>query len=337
MLTQRDIIRLLELYDLGQAVAVRPASQGNVNETAFVETTEGRFVARRNERKLGRADQKRRHALMAWLAERHFPAPVPIPARDGATTVELDGRLYEVCAFIEGSGFAGDRPCQQWSTGSLLARYHAAAAGFPAGETPPASRYSPSVMPGLIERLLERDMMGDLYDDLVWYDLRAARLRGQLPEARYAGLPHLVIHGDIHADNLLYHGDEAIALLDYDQISLDARTVDIADALIAFATGEPPRGWSPWGVFNGMLDSEGAVRLLSGYVALEVLSVDELDSLPAMVEVAWLQAELRRVLLTPEGAPDFHQEVLGQGRQLSAWMQEHGAELSRRLITAGAT
>jgi homoserine kinase type II len=320
MLTSADIERALAHYDLGAVRRVHAATHGIVNETAFVDTSSGRLVVRRNQRRLGRASLGLRHRLLGHLRARGFPAPRLIAARSGENAVDIDGRLYEVFTFIDGDDFNPERPAHLSGAGAILARYHRAVADFadPPAAQPP--RYVPSALHSLTERLLERDVMGELTEPLFWYDRRAADLGAALSDATYAALPHLLIHGDVHRDNLLFRGDAVAALLDFDQISYDARLVDLADALVGLAPGEPPAGWSPWGVYDGPLDPERAALLLGGYDETGRLSAAERAALPVMIETVWLQGNLRRVLLTREAETDYHLEVLEQGRWLSGWL-----------------
>lgn len=320
MLTRHTIEAVLAHYDLGAPQNFRIAPRGTINETAFVETEQGRFVVRRNQLRLGRTDMRRRHELLAWLAGHEIVAPFPVVARNGTTAVESGGRLYEVSYYLEGAEFNPAAPCQQVAVGEALARYHAAVSAFPAGPPPDQPRYSPAILLGLLERLLERDVMGDLESELHWYDHRAVDLRSALPPAAAQNLPHLLIHGDIHRDNLIFQGDEKAILLDYDQITCDARVTDLVDGFIAFATTESPPDWNIWGAFNGPLDLDGVARLLEGYTNINALSVSEYQALPILIEGAWLQGELRRVMVTPDGAVDYHQGVLAQGKWLAQWM-----------------
>ncbi len=323
MLTQFDVERALASYNLGPVRSVRPASHGVVNETAFVETSAGRYVIRRNQRKIGRASLTLRHRLLTWLRAGGFPAPRLIPTEHGETALELDGRIFEVFTFIDGDEFNPERIAHLSGTGTVLARYHSAIADFP--DPPPSQgpRYSTSSLAGLIERIMQRDMMGDLTVPLNWYDRRAADLRHTLSEQGYEGLPQVLIHGDVHRDNLIFRGDTVAALIDFDQVTIDARLVDLADALVDFAVGEAPADWYPWGVYAGPLDSGRAQALITGYCQVEPLTTAEARALPVLVEVIWLQGNLRRVLMTSDAEPDYHLEVLGQGRRLAEWLGEH--------------
>lgn len=323
MLTTSDVERALRQYDLGTLRSVKPASHGVVNETAFAETSMGRYVVRRNQRKLGRAGLELRHRLLIWLRSTGFPASRLVPARSGETVVEIDGRLFEVFPFIDGDEFNPDRPAQLSGAGSILGRYHSAVEEFPDTPFPEGPRYTPASLMGLTERLMQRDLMGELTEPLSWYDRRAADLRRMLPDSAYLALPHVLIHGDLHRDNLIFRGDSVAALIDFDQITVDARIVDLADALVDLAVGDAPPDWFPWGVYAGPLDARRSHLLLEGYTTMVPLTKGERTALPILIEVIWMQGNLRRVLGTSDADPDYHVEVLNQGRRLAQWIQEH--------------
>lgn len=330
MLMPLDIGRVLQFYDLGTLENVTKAYRGYVNETVFVKTSKGHFVVRRNHRRLSEEVHRYRHALMARLSERGFLAPQLIPTRDGETLLVLDGRSYEVTPFIEARDYDPNRPMQMLSLGETLARYHIAVRGFLPPPVEQVERYNAHDVMALSERLLERDVMGDLYDILTWYDLRAAQLR-TLSNESYRKLPHVVIHGDIHRDNFLFSGDEVIALLDYDQVAWDARIADLADLVVGFATdATATSNVVTWGVYKGPIEIEGATRLLLAYNMVLPLTTAEITALPTLIELLWLQGELGRVFSTPEGAPDYHRNVLEQGRWLSEWIQKHSETLINR-------
>jgi homoserine kinase type II len=331
MLSTVDIAKVLAHYDIGVVESIMKAYRGFVNETVFIRTNRGRFVLRRNHRRLSEEAQRARHELLNWLQDRDVPSAPFIPTKDGETLLVLDGRSYEIMPFIEGTEFDPSRPAQLTSIGETLAAYPLATRDYPASPEEPYPRYSAQDVMALSERLLERDMMGDLYDDLQWYDTRAAKLRSQLPIEVYRTLPHVMLHGDVHRDNFLFFGDEVVALLDFDQAAWDARVGDIADALVGFTTdSQSSMASMSWGVYKGPIDIDEATRLLAAYNAVYPLSSAEIMALPIILELLWLQGELGRVVSTPEGAADYHLGVLGQGRMLSMWIQEHSEVLIER-------
>jgi len=331
MLMPMDISKVLQHYNLGALENATKAYHGFVNETVFVKTTEGRFVMRRNQRRLSEETHRYRHALVAWLSERGFPCPRFLPTNEGDTLLVLDGRTYEVTPFIDGKDYDPNRPQQLLAVGEILAQYHDAIEGFEPQNEEQTPRYHPQDVMALSERLLERDIMGDLYEELMWYDTRAAKIRAILPDEVYERLPHRVVHGDVHRDNFLFQNDHVIALLDYDQATWDARITDLADAVVGFATDcGPTRIPMQWGVYKGPINIECATDILAAYHAISSLTQAEIAALPLLIELVWLQGEIGRVFSTPEGSPEYHQDVLAQGRWLSEWIAERYDELVER-------
>jgi homoserine kinase type II len=328
MLTAADAVRVLTSYDAGDFVALRAAAHGVTNETALIETTRGRFVLRRNQRRHGLQQLQQRHRLLEWLQRRAFPAPRLLRHHGNTTLLERDGRYYELATYITGDEFDAGRPAQLRGVGSVLARYHRTVSDYQ--PLPPAGvpRYAPSSLPGLIERVISRDVMAELVVETRWYERRAAELMQRCSDTAYAALPQCLIHGDLHRDNLIFRGDAVAALIDYDQVAVDARIVDLADALVDMAIDRPPVDWSPWGVYRAPLSAAHCNLLLTAYLNDCPLSAAERQALPVLIETVWLQGNLRRVLSTAEAEPEYHQELLDQGRRLSQLLNSDDGPLT---------
>lgn len=327
MLKSTDITRVLSQYDLGPIEGIAAAGHGFVNETVVVATRCGRFVVRRNHHRFSLAAVHYRHRLIGHLCQQSFPTARILPNKSGSTVTVIDGRIYEVQEYIHGTDFDPQRPGQIQEVGATLSCYHQAVVDFPPPENTTLPRYAPARITSLTEVLYERDVMGELHADLAWYDGRASALRSVLPDHVYETLPRVLIHGDMHPDNVRFVGDRVVALLDFDQVERDARIVDLADALVGFATNALPSEATSWGVFRGPLDIAQSVNLVCRYGQTAPLLPNEIAALPVLIEVLWLRGELGRLISTPEGAPDYHAAVLSQGKRLSEWIQHHARML----------
>lgn len=328
MLRYEEVEQILASYAIGELRSMTTATRGYVNETAFIQTTEGRFVMRRSHRRLNDDQQRYRHNLINWLHQHDFPVATLIPARDGDTLQVRKGRYIEVMEYVPGSDFDPDNPDHMQSVGQVLARLHNLTSDYPSETEETPARYVPENALRLIEILLERDVMGELTEPLGYYDRRAARLRRVLSEETYANLPKVIIHGDVHRDNFLFDGGGIAAVLDYDQVSLQSPMSDLADALVAFASEPKTKNMvNTWGVFTGPLNVEATLPLIVAYHEMRPLSHSDLEVLVQTLEVIWLHGELARVVSTPEGAPEYHDAVLLQGRQLLDWLDANRAYL----------
>ncbi len=324
MLRYEEVEQILASYEIGELRSMTTATRGYVNETAFIQTTEGRFVMRRSHRRLNEEQQRYRHNLINWLQRHDYPVAALIPARDGDTLQVRNGRYIEVMEYVQGSDFDPDNSRHIKSVGQVLAHLHNLTRNYPAETDDNPARYVPENALRLIEILLERDVMGELAEPLGYYDWRAARLRRVLSEESYAKLPKVIIHGDVHRDNFLFNNGNIAAVLDFDQVSLQSPMADLADALVAFAS-EPKatNRINTWGVFTGPLHIPTAQQLLVAYHTVRPLTAPDLEVLVQTLEVIWLHGELARVVSTPEAAPDYHEAVLLQGQQLLEWLDTH--------------
>jgi homoserine kinase type II len=136
---------------------------------------------------------------------------------------------------------------------------------------------------------------------------------------KHGKLPKLIIHGDYYADNLLFSGNRIVGVVDYDKACWQRRVVEIAEALIYFAS--PRAGHMKHLVYPGALDWEPFGRFLQAYAYTATLSQHEVDALPDYVSCIWLQISLQRLLEKrhpPAAAREALHEVLILGNWASA-------------------
>ncbi|GAB4124614.1 MAG: homoserine kinase [Roseiflexaceae bacterium] len=328
MLQTSEIRTILDAYAIGSPLAIQHARHGSVNETAFVTITGGeqgtqaQVVVRRCTPRLGTAAAQQRHALLAYLHQCGLPVPIMQKRPTGERFLLLNGRVCEIQSFLPGEDVQPGTHSEIDSAARLIGRYHTLVSALPPSvpvdhhhRTTP--RYAPQGLRALTEKLFERDIMADLHEDLVWYDTRAAELARHLSDQRYQALPHLLIHGDIHADNMRFCQQQACALLDFDQIGWDTPLTDLVDGLVAFCTAAQTSALWQWGIFRGPLDHHHTTCFLSAYQHIHPLSTEECSVIPLMLETLYLRGCLGRVLATAEAAPDYHQQILEQGRHLA--------------------
>jgi len=108
----------------------------------------------------------------------------------------------------------------------------------------------------------------------------------------YENLPKLTIHGDYRRQNILFQGDRLAAIVDFHRSRLEARSLDLAIALADIL----PR------TSNGVAMSL-ARSFINSYEKVQLLSNEELEALPVLVEarVAWGVFRRIRRLVNTEG------------------------------------
>jgi Ser/Thr protein kinase RdoA (MazF antagonist) len=312
-----ELAWVLSHYALGELRAVQRVERGFVNDNRVVETSSGRYFVKRRHPDLRRPDLIRaQHDLMGQLRRAGFPAPAIVPTLSGETFLALDGELYEVHEYIEGGPYDHDRPEHLEAAALTLGRYHTCVQGF----APQALRdlgklYSPTILSRNLANLAEAwelDREPDLAQ--IAHRLEAHALELATRFAGHDALPHLVIHGDYYAGNLLFDGDRIVGVVDYDKARWQPRVVELAEVLIYFASPRP--GPLRHLVYPGFLQWEPFARFWRSYACVIVPDEHEVRALPDYIRCIWLSISLQRLLEKGPRLPealDALREVLALG------------------------
>lgn len=314
---EQELARVLAHYDLGELRTARRVEHGFVNDNWVVETTSRPVFLKRRHPHLRRPNIIRaQHALMARLRQASFPAPAIVPTIGGETFLVLDGEFYEVHGYIEGTPYDHDRPEHLQEAAVTLGHYHTCVEGFaPQVLCDLGELYSPTILSTTLAALttawgLDRDP--DMAQVARQLDAHAVHLAANF--AGHGTLPYLVIHGDYYAGNLLFNGDRIVGVVDYDKARWQPRVVELAEALIYFAS--PRAGHLRYLVYPGFLNWELFVHFLHNYSRAAVLGENEVCALPDYVRCIWLLVSLERLLergARPAEALEALQEVLALG------------------------
>jgi Ser/Thr protein kinase RdoA (MazF antagonist) len=126
--------RLLQNWGIPERPSVRIPQSGTMNETWLLEWPEGRAVLRRH-RRLARADVEFEHRVLAHAGRGGVPCPAVVATRQGASSVEHDGKFYSLYTWAPGSQvLRGHLDAEHAkSMGSVLARTHLVLADMAGG------------------------------------------------------------------------------------------------------------------------------------------------------------------------------------------------------------
>jgi Ser/Thr protein kinase RdoA (MazF antagonist)/thymidylate kinase len=192
------------------------------------------------------------HSILLRLEERAFPAVRLTRAPDGGTHTVVDGAVYAVFDFVDGTSFSlnflrrSDRLALAATAGTTLACMHDALDGFVPhgphhlGFTSPTGPRARDV--GWHVRKLDELSARSatrLPADTV-EPLRVLRARSDATLARIAQLerelagvelPKLVVHGDYGLHNLVFQSTARAVVVDFESARLDWRVNDLVSAL----------------------------------------------------------------------------------------------------------
>jgi len=310
---------------------------GTASPKWAVEAPQGRFVIRRRPAEFaGRGATYFDHVMLARLAAAGLPVPRPLVRPDGGTTLQHEGGVYEVLAWVEGDPFVEGDLQAIAGIATFLARFHQT----PSGDVPPGKEgqvreeHPDRLTPYLAELyMLAGGQPVERQLDVVAEQLQL--VRDELDGGLYASLPHGVIHGDVHPGNFRFRGGEVSAVYDFDYLGVQAQVRDVSDALMFFASRrdsplEPNRIQSLTQAF--VPDLHRSRRLLQPYTSRRPLVECEWLALPWLVRSRWLQMRLRGCRkVPPQEKVSF---VLHRFVEVLDWLDREAEPFFRRLRAA---
>ncbi|ATG50613.1 aminoglycoside phosphotransferase [Brachybacterium vulturis] len=222
----------------GLSVQVLPRlTLSDHNAIAWVSSDHGPLVVKVSSAQDRFAQLAASTRLLTELSTRGIPVPAPLPSRDGPVRLEVDGPSgplsLAVLPEIPGDWLdVSDLPAVH-AAGACLATLHDALGDI---RTQGLPDHAPRPLPDrLWGWLSDRDP-----GRVPAASDRLAELLTGLPAPEDA--PQL-IHGDFRAANLLVRDSGIAAVLDFDDVRLDHRIADLAQAGTYLATRF--RGWGP--------------------------------------------------------------------------------------------
>ncbi len=289
-----DVASVLERYEVGRAVELPSSAGGTANTNCLITTNQGRFVLRRRNPKYAvPAYVAFDHQLMLHLARRDVPTPLAVCTRSGARWVIVGGDTYELYPYRPGRPHDRKSLTELRAAAAALARFHVAAASFPATPGKEWPRYDdPAQIRTGIEEMAD-DLVGAMAPNHLQYlHAQAALIERELPDAVYHALPKHVIHGDFHPANVTFTADGQVAgIWDMDWCTVQPRVRDVADGLIFFGgvrdgdvdsadIRKLTRTWLP--------DAERFAAFLETYADEISLTSEEIRLLPMFMRARWL-------------------------------------------------
>jgi len=353
-----ELNRVLDHYNLGVVRRAQRIEGGFVNDNWVIETTGGRFFLKRRHPDLRNPGIICfQHALVAHLRGMGFPAPDILPTRSGETFLKHNGEFYEIQEYIEGAPCEHVNPENFRAAAATLAHYHICVKDFAAQPTRDHSDlYDPAILAKHLTELkktweAERD--STLAKIVQKLESQAADLTARFAEHEH--LPNLVIHGDYHCGNLLFKGNRIVGVVDYDKACWQPRILELAEALIYFASPSP--GHLRHLVYPGVLECDKFASFLHHYSYgissadnkpaqwhdsprpihennrdcfpyHAILQIHEANALPDYIRCIWLSVSLQR-LLEIGYRPTIALEALHEILSLGTWSAENSQQMAK--------
>lgn len=271
MQSSKEIEEVAARFVSDKAVSVCALDGGHINYTYLVDTTEGRFVLQRLQRKMDLIKLEHNYILYSAACERHgFMYPKWIKSRDGSFFyTDQNGDSWRMYGYINASIL--NVPLSEkdlYVCGQGLSEMHAVLRELP--QRPMA------VFPHLHDlqyyyeeyvRLKNGDDLCDGNRDPDMESIIEAKIERML-----AVQPKKlsVIHGDPKLSNILFREGSVIGFLDLDTVMVGSLAEDVADCIRSCCA------------VNGRFSISSAMRFLDGYrsMAPSEAADDIIDRLP---------------------------------------------------------
>jgi homoserine kinase type II len=263
-------------------VSCERMSSGYSNANYRLETSAGAFLLRHRINQ-DQSEVEQELDILDWLRSAEFPAPAAIRFTGGDRWIAGPEDTYFVLLeWLEGSEPEPNHP-NVTSIARALGDFHQLP--LPSGdwrhrENPlglkAAASFADSVTSDSPEIFR---IFADEYE----------QLRDRLSEP----LPTGIIHGDLFPDNTLFHNDELVAFLDFEDACEDTLLIDVAMTIHGFCFLDET--WTP----------SLAETFLSAYIERRPLTRAELEALPTYLQwcpltiMGW---HLRQLLRRPDKA-----------------------------------
>ncbi|MFN8618743.1 MAG: phosphotransferase [Dehalococcoidia bacterium] len=242
-----------------------PVTGGTLNWNFGIETEGERLFVRRYRDDLPPTRIRAEHALLRWVSERGIPAPVPYKTETDETVLSIAGGNWSVFPWVEGE--VRERGTLTAAQAGMLGVVHGATQAVLAEHPSSAGasmwlswskEESLALLAKVTDAARATSAEGWMLEAL---DLQVRLLESLdvLPPAAFQSLPRQLLHGDFHVAQVLWDGDDIVAVTDWEVSRGDPRVWELVRSL----------------AFSRLLDSPLATDYLHGYRRFIQLSEEE--------------------------------------------------------------
>lgn len=214
-LTDVQIADIVSQFDMGTFWNYNYIRGGQANTNYSIVTTKGEYVLTICDEKT-EEEVHQRTILLDRLFDKGLPVPEIVPNIDGYSYIMFNNKPVIVKTFIEGQIVKHFNEKQTYQMGEVLAQIHTSAV--------PSSL--PMKMPYDIKGFKEVYKHDNYFGKWVLDKVRF--LKEHIP----TNVPKGLIHGDFFWDNVLFHGEELSAVIDFEEACSFDLAYDLSMALI---------------------------------------------------------------------------------------------------------
>lgn len=307
-LSQREIEGVLQQYQTGAVRNIRELPAGSLySPKVILETERGTLLLKRRARGLDMpALVAFGHEVMLGCQTHGLCVPPLIGTKeDNSSFVQFSDHVYELFVFIEGTAFEYANPNHAYAMGSLLVETHNAMdqvrTTFPSAAEPEAIDLTRLNALQSIEHLLPPKLSHDV-PRILGYGHELAQANASTPA---------LVHGDWHPGNMIFRGDELVAICDFDNTRVGSRLRELAQSMVHVSMVAPNQGqrgadvpaepdavrlmsfWNGYRESGGTVPPRTAIGLMPGVMldeALAALGSNPNEQHGSMLTAIWRKA-----------------------------------------------
>lgn len=229
-LDEREIRDVLACYELGAIHRVSDLRAGSeLSPKTVIECERGKLLLKRRARGL---DAPTLVAFAHEVVNGCLDAGLCVPPLVGTkqqnnSMTQIRDHVYELFVFIEGNPYAR-KTAQAFQSGALLCETHRVMDAV-------RTSFDPSIEPMVINPARAADWTpSERFDQQsVEHATRILQYGEDLVRANAS--EKALVHGDWHPGNMIYQGDEIVAVCDFDSTRLGSRLRELAQGLLYFS------------------------------------------------------------------------------------------------------
>ncbi len=220
LFTRDDFIDILAQYDLGAYVRSDPIPQGTVQTNYVLQTTQGKYVFRYYENR-SRGSVLFESDLLAYLTAHRYPCPTQVKNTQGRYVGDYRHKPYIIFEFLEGQPIEDPSAYHWQQLIQKAAELQTVTQGYCSPYTEHRWNYDPALCRTLARAEATKLNTSSAWEKFAWLVHELTML--DLP----LSLPRGICHCDFHFSNVLFQGDELVALLDFDDANYTFRQFDL--------------------------------------------------------------------------------------------------------------
>jgi homoserine kinase type II len=341
---RNELAIVLSHYDIGVLKSAKSFSRGSRRAPkARIVSESGNYLLKR--RAIGQDDLQRvrfAHKLQAHLSAKGFPVAPLIPTRRSkTTTLDLDGRVYELFEFVPGRRFGNTRN-DAWEAGAVLGQLHHILNSVKIKYCPPLSSFHAvkginskiKQIPSVVEVIEKKENQEGIEECCTFLQRAYCEATNKTEELGFSDWESTYLHGDWHPGNLLFSGGVISSVLDFDCARCEPRVVEFANAILQFSmcmgSTQSLQSW-PKGLDVSLIES-----IATGYQAASgrALAQAECQAIPWLMIEAIIAESVYPIAATGTFGSLRGSDFLSVVREKVRWIRRRATSLVERLETS---